>query len=384
MSVALVTGSGGLVGASASRFLGEQGFDIVGIDNDMRSYFFGAGSSTGWSRALNEQTIRTYSHEYVDIRDFDALRRIFERYNRNISLIIHTAGQPSHDWAAREPLVDFSVNATGTLNLLELTRLCCPSAVFIFTSTNKVYGDSPNRLPLIERETRYDINPTHRFASGIDESLSIDHTLHSLFGASKAAADLLVQEYGRYFGMHTVAFRAGCITGSGHSGAGLHGFLSYLVKCEGTVLVVDRRVTKDAPAAAGHATLIDDASINHMHKACGRGESLRSDPPAGSEAEPPVLDPPLADGARRPAGIPDSGDKCSVRAKVPRAVVPNPRPASVQHLQPRRTERVRVLARGIGEPQRWCANAADKAKRHQCGQQFLHGLLPLNDLPVMQ
>ena len=159
---------------------------------------------------------------------------LFAELGRDVSLIIHTAAQPSHDWAARAPHVDFTVNANGTLNLLEATRKFCPDAAFIFTSTNKVYGDTPNRLPLLELETRWEIDPAHRYSVGIDEAMSIDQTLHSLFGASKVAADVLVQEYGRYFGMNTVCFRGGCLTGPNHSGTALHGFLAYLMRCAAT------------------------------------------------------------------------------------------------------------------------------------------------------
>jgi CDP-paratose 2-epimerase len=232
MAVAIVTGSAGLVGSEAARFLAQQGLDVVGVDNDMRQYFFGPDSSTAWNRQRLEQSVPRYQHVSADIRDPDAMRQVFERYGRAISLVIHAAAQPSHDWAAREPLTDFSVNATGTLVLLEMTRLSAPDAVFIFTSTNKVYGDAPNRLPLVEQPTRWELDPSHPWAEhGIDESMSIDGSLHSLFGASKVAADVLVQEYGRYFGMKTGCFRGGCLTGPAHSGAELHGFLAYLVKC---------------------------------------------------------------------------------------------------------------------------------------------------------
>ena len=234
MTVAVVTGSSGLVGAEAARFLEHQGFHVVGIDNDMRGYFFGANGSTEWSRRANQQSLRNYTDVDLDIRNLDGLRTIFQRYGAQIRLIVHAAAQPSHDWAAREPLLDFAINANGTLNLLELTRTSCPEAVFIFTSTNKVYGDTPNRLPFIELPARFEILPDHPYAAGIDENMSLDQTLHSLFGASKVAADILVQEYGRYYGLKTAAFRAGCITGSGHSGAQLHGFLNYLIQCAAT------------------------------------------------------------------------------------------------------------------------------------------------------
>lgn len=233
MAIALVTGSAGLIGAEAVRFLAGKGLDVVGIDNDMRAYFFGAEASTDWSREQLETGLkRQYRHHTADIRALGALEPIFREYGADIALVLHTAAQPSHDWAAREPITDFTVNANGTLNLLELTRRHCPEAAFIFTSTNKVYGDTPNRLPLVEQETRWEIDPSHTFhADGIDESMSIDGTLHSLFGASKVAADVLVQEYGRYFGLKTGVFRGGCLTGPGHSGAELHGFLAYLAKC---------------------------------------------------------------------------------------------------------------------------------------------------------
>lgn len=230
--VALVTGSAGLIGAEATRFLANKGLDVIGIDNDMRAYFFGSEASTDWSRKRLEFEIPSYQHRNIDIRDFEALEKIFKDNSTSIELILHTAAQPSHDWAAKEPLTDFTVNANGTLNLLELTRRYCPDAVFIFTSTNKVYGDTPNQLPLIELETRWEISEDHSFFEhGIDESMSIDTTLHSLFGASKVAADILVQEYGRYFKLKTACFRGGCLTGPGHSGAELHGFLAYLAKC---------------------------------------------------------------------------------------------------------------------------------------------------------
>ncbi len=232
MAVAIVTGAAGLIGAEAVRQFADKGLDIVGIDNDMRSYFFGPEASTNWSRRRLEQEVPRYTHHDLDIRDIDGLEKLFSRDKKDIKVIIHAAAQPSHDWAAREPFTDFSVNANGTLNLLEMTRRHCPEAPFIFVSTNKVYGDIPNRLPLVEKETRWEVADDHPFAAhGIDESMSIDNTLHSLFGASKVAADVLVQEYGRYFNRPTVCFRGGCLTGSGHSGAPLHGFLAYLVKC---------------------------------------------------------------------------------------------------------------------------------------------------------
>jgi CDP-paratose 2-epimerase len=232
MSIAIVTGSAGLIGAASVRFLSERGLEIVGIDNDMRSYFFGAEASTDWSREKLTRDIKGYTHVNADIRNSDQIEQVFKRFGKAISVVIHTAAQPSHDWAAKEPMTDFTVNANGTLVLLEATRKYCPDAVFIFTSTNKVYGDTPNQLPLVELETRWEIAESHPyFARGIDEQMSIDQSKHSLFGASKVAADVLVQEYGRYFGMKTGIFRGGCLTGPGHSGAQLHGFLAYLMKC---------------------------------------------------------------------------------------------------------------------------------------------------------
>lgn len=231
MSVAIVTGSAGLVGASAVEFLAKQGMDVVGIDNDMRKYFFGSDASTRWSKELLERSLKNYKHVESDIRDQAAIEAIFQRLGNRIDLVLHTAAQPSHDWAAREPHTDFAINATGTLNLLEATRKFSPEAVFIFVSTNKVYGDTPNRLPFVEQKTRWELPPEHPYAGGIDEFMSIDQTLHSLFGVSKLSADVLVQEYGRYFAMRTTCFRGGCLTGPAHSGAELHGFLAYLVKC---------------------------------------------------------------------------------------------------------------------------------------------------------
>jgi CDP-paratose 2-epimerase len=175
---------------------------------------------------------KNFAHRNVDIRNQEAIFNIFNEFGSDVKLVIHAAAQPSHDWAAKEPFTDFSINATGTLNILEATRQYCPDAVFIFTSTNKVYGDTPNLLPLEELENRWEINPTHSFyKNGIDESMSIDQSKHSIFGASKVAADVLVQEYGRYFNMKTGIFRGGCLTGPNHAGAELHGFLSYLMKC---------------------------------------------------------------------------------------------------------------------------------------------------------
>jgi len=232
MSVAIVTGSAGLIGSEAAIYFSGVGLDIVGIDNDMRKVFFGEEASTAWNlEQLKGKLGSKYTHLAVDIRDREAIQAVFARYGSEIKLVIHTAAQPSHDWAAREPFTDFDVNAVGTLNVLEATRLNCPEAVFIFTSTNKVYGDTPNRLPLIEQETRYEIDPDHTYLNGIREDMSIDSCLHSLFGASKVAADIMVQEYGRYFNMYTACFRGGTLTGPQHSATQLHGFLGYVMRC---------------------------------------------------------------------------------------------------------------------------------------------------------
>lgn len=232
MSVAIVTGSAGLIGSESVKFFHEKGFDIVGVDNNMRGYFFGEDGSTQWNREQLKKSLKNYRHFDIDIRDEEAIDRLFREYGRNIDLIIHTAAQPSHDWAAREPITDFTVNANGTLVLLEAARRHCPDAPFIFTSTNKVYGDIPNSLPLVEEETRWEIDASHPYhAFGIDESMTIDQSKHSVFGASKVAADVMAQEYGRYFGLKTGTFRGGCLTGPAHAGAELHGFLAYLVKC---------------------------------------------------------------------------------------------------------------------------------------------------------
>lgn len=232
MNIALVTGSAGLIGSEAVRFFSEKFDLVVGIDNNMRAYFFGDNASTEWNRGVLEKEVHNYKHHACDIRDFEALKKVFAEYGNDIKLVVHTAAQPSHDWAAREPLTDFGVNATGTLNMLELTRQFCEKAVFIFTSTNKVYGDTPNYLPLVELENRWEISESHAYyEKGIDEHMSIDHTKHSLFGASKVAADVIAQEYGKYFGMNVGIFRGGCLTGPQHSGTQLHGFLSYLMKC---------------------------------------------------------------------------------------------------------------------------------------------------------
>ena len=223
---ALVTGSGGLIGSACVRLLCERGWDVVGIDNDTRQTLFGPGGSTEPVVSSLRSSLRSYRHVELDIRDRQALRDLFER--ERPGFIIHTAGQPSHDKAASIPYDDFDINAVGTLNLLVAARDFCRESPFCFTSTNKVYGDRPNHLELVEREKRYDYADGR---DGIDENLSIDHCLHSLFGASKAAADILCQEFGRYFEMPVGIFRAGCLTGPMHAAVELHGYLAYIVHC---------------------------------------------------------------------------------------------------------------------------------------------------------
>lgn len=232
MSIAIITGSNGLVGSESVRKFADKFDHIIGIDNNLREYYFGEDGSTLSNLMKLKDVYPNYISCDIDVRNYDELKLLFEKYNSDISLIIHAAAQPSHDWAATEPLTDFSVNAVGTINLLELTRNHCPKATFIFLSTNKVYGDNPNHLPLVEHTTRWELAEEHPYAEhGIDENMSIDRTLHSVFGASKTAADIMAQEFGMYFGLNTGIFRSGCITGPAHSGTRLHGFLAYLVKC---------------------------------------------------------------------------------------------------------------------------------------------------------
>jgi CDP-paratose 2-epimerase len=232
MPVVIVTGSGGLIGSESVEHFARAGYRVLGFENDMRASFFGADASTAHT---TEVLTRRYPDEFrsleLDIRDVDGVQRAFAEHASEIELVIHTAAQPSHDWAASDPQTDFTVNANGTLNLLEATRRHAPAATFVFCSTNKVYGDLPNTLPLLELERRLELPEDHRYYEGIDTTMSIDSCTHSLFGVSKAAADLLVQEYGRYFDMPTVCFRGGCLTGPNHAGAQLHGFLSYLMRC---------------------------------------------------------------------------------------------------------------------------------------------------------
>jgi CDP-paratose 2-epimerase len=225
----IITGSAGLIGSEAVSFFSAKGHDVIGIDNDMRSVFFGEDASTDWNRRRLLEAHPSYRHHCLDIRDSKGIEALFQ--DNEVELVIHSAAQPSHDWAASDPTLDFTVNANGTLVLLEATRKFCPEAPFIFTSTNKVYGDAPNRLPLVEQDTRWEIESSHDFYAGIDETMSVDQCTHSLFGVSKLAADAMVQEYGFYFGLKTMVFRGGCLTGPMHSGVELHGFLAYLTMC---------------------------------------------------------------------------------------------------------------------------------------------------------
>jgi CDP-paratose 2-epimerase len=231
MAVAIVTGSGGLIGSAAVRRFAEDGYDVVGVENDMRAQFFGPEASTADNTRRLLEACDAFHDVELDVRDRDGVERLFARHAGALELVVHTAAQPSHDWAATDPHTDFGVNAQGTLNLLQAAREHAPDATFVFTSTNKVYGDLPNRLPLVETATRLELPTDHRWHGGIDTTMSIDRSLHSLFGVSKVAADLLVQEYGRCFGMPTVCFRGGCLTGPQHAGAELHGFLAYLMRC---------------------------------------------------------------------------------------------------------------------------------------------------------
>lgn len=230
-SLALVTGSLGLVGAASVRRFTDLGFDVIGIDNDLRQYLFGAEASNAAKQEILEATHPSYRHKTLDIRDEAAIETLFKQIGPALGVVVHTAAQPSHDWAANDPKTDFAINATATLNLLEACRVHSPEAVFLFTSTNKVYGARPNSLPLEDQPTRLEPPADHPFfAHGIDESMSIDQTQHSLFGVSKVAADLMVQEYAYRFDLRSAVFRAGCLAGEDHSGAKAHGFLSYLCK----------------------------------------------------------------------------------------------------------------------------------------------------------
>ena len=230
MALAIITGSTGLVGSEAVNFFHDKGFDVIGIDNNLRKFFFGNNGSTNWIKSKLLKRNKNFKNFNVDIRNLNKLTLIFKKYSKRISVIIHCAAQPSHDYGKDHPFLDFSVNATGTLNLLELTKKYCPSAPFIFMSTNKVYGDNPNKLRIVEKKTRWELKKTDKNFKGIKENFSIDNATHSFFGVSKTYSDLIVQEYGKNLGLKTVCFRGGCITGPNHSGAVLHGFLSYLVK----------------------------------------------------------------------------------------------------------------------------------------------------------
>ncbi len=230
MSIVIITGANGLVGSEAVSFFSKKKYKVIGIDNNLRKFFFGEDGSTSWLKKKIIKENKNYLHFNIDIRNSQALEKIFRKYKKDISLIIHCAAQPSHDYGKNYPKIDFNVNATGTLNLLELTKNFCPNSPFIFMSTNKVYGDNPNKLKLFEKKTRYELLKRDNFYNGINEKLSIDCCTHSFFGVSKTYADLIVQEYGKNVGLKTVCFRAGCITGPNHSGAKLHGFLSYLIK----------------------------------------------------------------------------------------------------------------------------------------------------------
>ena len=230
MSLAIITGSTGLVGSEAVNFFHDKGFDIVGIDNNLRKKFFGQSGSTDWVKLKLLERNKNFKNFNIDIRNLEGLTKLFKKYSKKISIIIHCAAQPSHDYGKNHPFLDFSINATGTLNLLELTKKYCPTIPFIFMSTNKVYGDNPNKLKIYEKKTRWELKANDKNFRGIKENFSIDNSTHSFFGVSKTYADLIVQEYGKNLGLKTVCFRGGCITGPNHSGANLHGFLSFLVK----------------------------------------------------------------------------------------------------------------------------------------------------------
>jgi len=223
----LVTGSSGLIGSEAVEHFDRQGHQVVGVDNNMRRVFFGAAGDTTWNLQRLKKATSRFEHRELDIRNREGIAALFKEIR--FDLIVHCAAQPSHDKARDIALLDFDVNAVGTINLLEATRQHSPESVFIFMSTNKVYGDAPNEIPVKELPTRYDYARPEDH-EGIDENCRIDRTLHSIFGASKVAADVMAQEYGRYFGLKVGVFRGGCLTGPGHSGVELHGFLSYLVK----------------------------------------------------------------------------------------------------------------------------------------------------------
>lgn len=262
----MVTGSAGLIGGAASRRFHDMGYEVIGIDNNLREYFFGADGQTSSAARVLAEGLSAYQHVNLDIRDYKSLESVFQSVGPRLEAVVHCAAQPSHDWAAKEPLTDFGVNAVGTLNLLELTRLHAPEASFIFMSTNKVYGDRPNGIALVETATRWTPLDSVKWGSGINEGMPIDESTHSIFGVSKVAADLMVQEYGRYFGMNTVCFRGGCLTGPTHAGAELHGFLSYLVKCvvqgrQYTVFGYEGKQVRDNI----HSEDLVDAFVQYLH-----------------------------------------------------------------------------------------------------------------------
>ena len=230
MSLALITGSSGLVGSESVNFFRDKGFDVIGVDNNLRKFFFGDDGSTLWVKKNLQKRNKKFRHLNIDIRNYDALANVFKKYKNKFKVIIHCAAQPSHDYGKKFPFLDFNINATGTLNLLDLTKKYCPNSPFIFMSKNKVYGESPKKLSVYEKKKRWDLKSKDKNFKGISENFSIDNSTHSFFGVSKTYADLIVQEYGKNIGLKTVCFRGGCITGPNHSGAKLHGFLSYLVK----------------------------------------------------------------------------------------------------------------------------------------------------------
>ena len=257
------------------RRFARDGAHVLGIDNDMRAKFFGAEASTKKTRDDLIANFRDYEHQDMDIRDAAAVMDLFKQHRGTIEAIVHTASQPSHDWAARDPQTDFTVNANGTLNLLEAARTFSPEAPFIFTSTNKVYGDTPNGLPLRELEKRWEIEPGHEYEPGISETMSIDYTKHSLFGASKVAADILVQEYGRYFGMPTVSFRGGCLTGPAHAGTELPWFFVLLDDlCRKRPTVPGVRIQRKT-GPRQHSQLRFGRSLCRIHSRPARGRGLQ-------------------------------------------------------------------------------------------------------------
>ena len=284
MRTAIITGSGGLIGSEATARFVRAGYRVIGVENDMRAWFFGPDASTAHTTARLERELGdAFSSLTLDIRDADGIDALFAREAGAIELVIHTAAQPSHDWAATNPQVDFAVNANGTLNLLEATRRHAPSATFIFCSTNKVYGDLPNELPLVELDTRLELPADHPYHGGIDTSMSIDRSMHSLFGVSKASADLLVQEYGRYFGMPTACFRCGCLTGPNHSGTQLHGFLSYLMRCTMT-----GRPTRCSDTAASRSATTSIRRTSSPPSRPSRRARARPRSTTSAEAAPPT------------------------------------------------------------------------------------------------